>query len=83
MEIEKLVNECLTSEKKGNPAWWEKVEKEFHEELESTGSEQGKLHVRIRFLYVQLGYHEAKMIEKELLPEGDTSNSADSKKPRG
>jgi hypothetical protein len=69
---EKTVNELIVNrlaEARGNcPTWAEKAEKEYNDELESTGSAQGKLHVRVRFLYVQLGYGEDDLRGAFLLP---------------
>lgn len=78
-EVEDLIRKRLEEARKDWPKSYEKAEKEYIQELNTTNSAQGKLHVRVRFLHMQLGVTAAKMKEKGLWPEeekkGDLTES--------
>ena len=75
-KVEELLRDHLKAARQHHAKWCEKAEKEYSDELRSTGSAQGKLHVQIRFLYVQLGFGEDEMKKQELLPNGEEANNS-------
>lgn len=68
--VENLIKGYLDKIKQRDPESYQEIKKELKEELQDARSERGKLFVRIRFLFVQLGFN-VSMLKKENLLRPD------------